>query len=98
MGQYKVTSKNVLLRRKPDSKSGAVKKLMRGQTVVSSEEETGEWICVEADGVSGYCRTEELERMYANEYDDDSIGAALDDAIARVEEAFSDLKSLIARL
>lgn len=98
MNQYKVTSKNLFLRRGPNQKTSAIKLLTRGDTVSSDGKPENGWLYVNYQGMMGYLPMNRLEEKHEAQYDDDSIGAALETALSNIYAALDELKEIIKAL
>jgi len=95
MNQYKVTSKNLFLRRGPNQKTSAIKLLTRGDMVSSDCKAENGWLYVNYHGTMGYLPMNRLEEKHEAQYDDDSIGAALETALSNIYAALDELKEII---
>jgi len=91
--QYKVIGGTLYLRRGPTQQSGVLKRMPNGAIVTAHDEEKDGWIYVDYEGTLGYCMAKFLEPC--NEYDDDSIAAAIETAFGNVYAALDELKKLI---
>lgn len=99
MKSYQVNCDNVFLRRGPGKKNGVLKMMKNGDMVTSEEEkEENGWMRVDYQGTIGYAQTRYLTETDNAQYDDDSIGAALETAIANVQTAFDELIRLVRML
>lgn len=94
MGQYTVIGGNLMLRKGPGTKYQVLKIIPNGGLVTAHEDEKDGWMYVDYEGTLGYCMAKYLSPS-GTQYDDDSIGAAIEIAFANVENALQELKSLI---
>lgn len=94
--QYKVVGGNLFLRRGPSQKTGVMKLIPNGSIVTAMDEEKDGWMYVDYEGTLGYCMAKYLEPC--DEYDDDSISAAIETAFGNVYATLDELKALVMRV
>lgn len=91
--QYKVVGGTLFLRRGPSQQSGVLKRIPNGSIVTALDEEKDGWLYVDYEGTLGYCMAKYLEPC--EEYDNDSIKAAIDTAFGNVYATLDELKKLV---
>ena len=96
--QYMAKNGNVFLRKEASTKTPVLKLIPEGAVVNALDEEENGWVYVEYEGAHGYCLVKHLSLLEHPQYDDDSIGAAIETAIANVENALDELKKLVRML
>lgn len=96
--QYMAKNGNVFLRKEASTKTPVLKLIPVGAVVNAQDEEENGWLYVEYEGAHGYCLASHLSFCERPQYDDDSIGAAIETAIANVYTALGELKELISLL
>lgn len=93
VGQYKITGGNLMLRKGPGTKYQVLKIMPNGAILTATEEEADGWIRVDYEGTLGYCMAKYLEPC--ENYDDDSIGAAISTDFAELHSILDHLEELI---
>ena len=96
--QYMATNGNVFLRKEPSAKTAVMKLIPEGAVVNAQDEEENGWVYVEYEGAHGYCLVKYLSPLESPQYDDDSIGAAIETAFTNVYNALDELKKLVKML
>lgn len=93
--QYMAKNGNVFLRKEASPKTPVLKLIPEGAVVEAQSGEENGWLYVVYEGAHGYCLAKHLTLCEEPQYDDDSIGAAIETAIANVYASLDELKKLI---
>lgn len=98
MKQYMATRGNTFLRKGPSASSPVLKLIPEGAVLTAHDDEKSGWVYGEYEGVLGYCKTQNMSVCETPQYDDDSIGAAIDTAIRNVRAAVDELEKIVKLL
>lgn len=96
MGQYRVVGGKLMLRKGPGTKYNVIKAIPNDAIVNAMDDEQDGWIYVDYEGTFGYCMARYLEPC--ENYDDDSIGAAISTDFAELRAIIDHLETLIKEL